>query len=137
VTGKHFVIPPAPPGGDLKTVLYNWANHMGMIRSVQEVESIGTLEYLGTGTIAVGGQPCKLTKYRATINYQMTGMRVDFACTRPDGQTHEEIQVVSGKFAWNEVGGAGAGLVPRQGSAIPAKDALTACPPRMAALTAP
>lgn len=118
------VAKPAGPGGDLKTVFYNWANHMGMIRGVQEVDAIATLEYLGTGTIAVAGQPCKLTSYRVTINYQTPGMRVNFACTRPDGQIHQEIQVVSGRFAWNEVGGIGAGLVPGEGSAVPAMDVL-------------
>lgn len=114
----------AGPGGDVKTVLYNWANHMGMIRGVQEVDAIATLEYLGTGTMTVAGQPCKLTKYRATINYQTPGMRADFACTRADGQAHQEIQVVSGKFAWNDVGQVGGGLVPGEGSAVPTVDAL-------------
>lgn len=117
-------VKPAGPGGDLKTALYNWANHMGMIRGVQEVDAIATLEYLGTGTMTVAGQPCKLTKYRATINYQTPGMRADFACTRPDGQTHQEIQVVSGTFAWNEVGQVGGGLVSGEGSAVPTMDAL-------------
>jgi len=110
------------PGGELKAVLYNWANHMGMLRGVREVESIGTLDYVGTGTISVNGQPCKLTKYHATINYQVSGMRVESACTLPNGQKHEEIPVVGGQFAWDEIGGAGAGLVPGKGSAVPAKD---------------
>ena len=113
------------PGGDLKAVLYNWANHMGMLRSVREVDSIGTLDYVGTGTINVNGQPCKLTKYHATINYQVSGMRVEFACTLPNSQTYQEIPVVSGQYAWNEVGGPGAGLVPGKGNATPARDAYT------------
>ncbi len=111
------------PGGDLKSVLYFWANHMGMLRGVQENDSIGTLDYVGTGTINVNGQPCRLTKYHATINYQVSGMRVDVACTLPNGQTHQEILVISGQYAWNEVGGPGAGLVPGTGNATPAKDA--------------
>jgi hypothetical protein len=114
--------PPAP-GGDLKTVLHDWANHMGMLRELAEHDRIATLEYLGTGTVNAGGQPCKLTKYRVTINYQMSGMRSEIACTRADGQKHEEIQVVGGQYAWNEVGMPGGGLVPGKGSATPAMEA--------------
>jgi len=114
--------PPAP-GGDLKTVLHEWANHMGMLRELAEHDLIATLEYLGTGTVNAGGQPCTLTKYRVTINYQMSGMRSEIACTRADGQKHEEIQVVGGQYAWNEVGMPGGGLVPGKGSAIPAMEA--------------
>jgi hypothetical protein len=51
-------------------------------------------------------------------------MRVDVTCTRADGQAHREIQVVSGSHAWNEVGAPGAGLVPGQGTAVPAMDAV-------------
>jgi hypothetical protein len=111
------------PGGNLKDVLYFWANHMGMLRGTQEADFIGTLDLVGTGTITVGGQPCRLTKYHATINYQVSGMRVEYACTLPNGQTREEIPVVSGQYAWNEVGGPGAGLVPGKGQAVPARDA--------------
>ena len=105
--------------GGVKTVLYNWANHMGMLRELEEHDRIATLEYLGSGTIDVNGQSCKLTTYRAEINYQMQGMRADFACTLPNGQNHEEIQVVGGQYAWNEMGGPGAGLVPGKGTAVP------------------
>jgi hypothetical protein len=111
------------PGGDVKTVLHDWANHMGMLRELEEHDRIATLEYLANGTLNVAGQPCKLTKYRVTINYQMSGMRAEIACTRADGQKHEEIQVVGGQFAWNEIGMPGGGLVPGQGSAVPAMEA--------------
>jgi hypothetical protein len=110
------------PGGDVKTVLHDWANHMGMLRELAEHDLIATLEYFGNGTVNVAGQPCKLTKYRVTINYQMSGMRSEIACTRGDGQKHEEIQVVGGQYAWNEIGMPGGGLVPGQGSAVPAMD---------------
>ena len=105
--------------GDVQAVLYNWANHMGMLREIEEHDLIATLEFMATGTVTVAGQPCRLTRYRAEINYQMSGMRADFACTLPGGQTHEEIQVVGGQYAWNEVGGPGGGLVPGKGSAVP------------------
>ena len=105
--------------GGVRAILYNWANHMGMLREIDEHDLIATLEYMATGTVTVNGQPCRLTRYRAEINYQMSGMRADFACTLPNGQTHEEIQVVGGQYAWNEVGGPGAGLVPGKGEAVP------------------
>ena len=31
---------------------------------------VASLEYQGTGTIQVNGQPCTLTKYRVSTNYQ-------------------------------------------------------------------
>jgi hypothetical protein len=113
----------ASAGGDVKTVLHDWANHMGMLRELEEHDRIATLEYLANGTLNVAGQPCKLSKYRVTINYQMSGMRAEIACTRADGQKHEEIQVVGGQYAWNEIGMPGGGLVPGQGSAVPAMEA--------------
>ena len=111
------------PGGARNDVLYFWANHMGMLRGVQERDSIGTLHYVATGTISVNGQPCRLSRYDASINYQVSGMRVDYACTLPNGQSFEEIQVVGAEYAWNEVGGLGAGLVPGKGQAVPMKAA--------------
>lgn len=124
VTGKEIKIPPSPPGGDLKTVLFNWANHMGMLRGTEQVDAIVTYEYYGTGTVAIGGQPCRLTKYRVSVNHQDQGMREEIACTLPNGQQHTDNQVVAGQFAWNEVGGVGAGLVPGKGQAVPAREAL-------------
>ena len=121
---RAAAVEPLPaPGGELKTVLYNWANHMGMLRGVQENDAIGTLDYVGTGTINVGGQACRLTKYHAEINYQMSGMREDFACTLPNGQKREEIRVIGGQYAWNEIGGPGAGLVPGKGTATSTPEA--------------
>jgi len=105
--------------GGIKTVLYNWANHMGRLRGIEGHDLIATLEFVATGTVTVNGQPCAVTRYRTEINYQQSGMRADFACTLPNGQSHEEIQVVGGQYAWNEVGGPGAGLVPGQGTAVP------------------
>ena len=104
---------------DKKTVPELWMWHMGMLRGVYEVDGVATLEIQkSTGTIQVGGQPCTLANYRASINYQVTGMRAQFTCTRADGQTHKAIEVVSGDFAWDE-DIPGAELVPGKGKAIP------------------
>lgn len=93
---------PASAVRDLNTVLYDWANYMGMLKGPREVEAIATLELWGTGTIALNGLPCKMTQYRASINYQFPGMREDVTCMGSDGTLHHEIRVVSDKFAWNE-----------------------------------
>jgi hypothetical protein len=108
--------------GGVKAALYNWANHMGMLRGVEEHDQIATLEYFADGTLTVNGQACKLTKYHVEINYQMSGQRTDLACTLPNGQTHQAIEVVGGGYAWNEEGGPGAGLVAGQGKAVPMPD---------------
>src|SRR5437879_12420919 len=73
--------PTAAAAGDRKSVLFNWMWYMGMLRGLQEVDAVATLELQGAGTMQVQGQPCNLTNYRASINYQVSGMRVQYTCT--------------------------------------------------------
>ena len=113
----------AAAAGDRKSVLFNWMWYTGMLRGVQEVDAVATLELQATGTIQLQGQPCKLTNYRASINYQVSGTRVQYTCTLPNGQSRKAIEVVSGSFAWDE-DIVGAGLVPGRGTATPNRDAL-------------
>src|SRR5437870_8939198 len=114
----------AAAAGDRKSVLFNWMWYTGMLRGVQEVDAVATLELQGSGTtIQVQGQPCKLTNYRASINYQVSGMRVQYTCTLPNGQSRKAIEVVSGAFAWDE-DVVGAGLVAGRGTATPNRAAL-------------
>jgi len=126
----HAQRPTPPPtskaavAGDRKSVLFNWMWYLGMLRGVQEVDAVATLELQGTGTIQVQGQPCKLANYRASINYQVSGMRVQYTCTLPNGQTRKGIEVVSGAFAWDE-DIVGAGLVAGRGNATPNRAALS------------
>ena len=93
---------PAAGAKDLRAVLFNWTWYMGMLRGVDEHELISSLEYQGKGAIQVDGQPCTLTKYRVSTNYQTPGQRVQYTCTRPNGQTSSSVEVVSGQYAWNE-----------------------------------
>jgi hypothetical protein len=118
--GKEPPPPYRPAAGakDLRAVLFNWTWYMGMLRGVDEHELIVTLEYQGKGAIQVDGQPCTLTKYRVSTNYQTPGQRVQYSCTRPNGQTYSAIEVVSGKYAWNE-DMPGAEIVPGRGKASP------------------
>jgi hypothetical protein len=108
-----------PPGAkDLKAVLFNWFWHMGMLRGVQEIEAVATLEHRATGVMQVDGQPCTLTFYRVSTNYQVPGQRVQYTCTRPNGQEYKNVEVVSGQHAWDE-DVPGAELAPGRGKAVP------------------
>ena len=77
---------PAKDAKDLKAVLFNWMWHQGMLKGHDERDMVGTLEYQGKGTIQVDGQPCTLTKFRASTNYQTFTQRIQYACTRANGQ---------------------------------------------------
>jgi hypothetical protein len=108
---------------DLKSVLYNWTWHMGMLRGQAEPELIETLEYQGEGTIQADGQPCKLTKYRISANYQIPGYRTQIECTLPDGQKYSNIETMSGEYAWDE-DIPGAEIIAGEGKATPRPAAL-------------
>jgi hypothetical protein len=109
---------------DMKSVLFNWTWHMGMLRSGNESELVKTLDYYGeSGTIQVDGQPCTLTKYHVQANYQVPGWRTDIECKRANGQTYKNVEVVSGDYAWDE-DIPGAELVPGKGKATPKPAAL-------------
>jgi hypothetical protein len=120
--------PPArytPPAGakDVKAVVFNWFWHMGMLRGPAENEAVATLEHKATGSIQVDGQACKLTMYRVSTNYQVPGQRVQYTCTRANGQELKAIEVVSGQFAWDE-DVVGAEIVAGRGKATPRPAAL-------------
>ncbi len=93
---------PAKDGKDLKAVLFNWMRNQGMLKGHDERDMVAMLEYQGKGTIQVDGQPCTLTKYRASTNYQTFSQRIQYACTRANGQSYSNIEVVSGLYAWDE-----------------------------------
>jgi len=109
---------PAAGAKDLKAVLFQWTWHMGMLRGVTEPEIVATLEYQGKGTIQVNGQPCTLTKYRVSTNYQTPGQRTQIECTRSNGEKYSTIETVSGEYAWNE-DIPGAEIMPGKGKATP------------------
>ena len=87
--GRGAAPPPYTPAAgarDLRSVLHNWGWHLGMLRGEAEIDLIASLEYKGTGTVQVDGQPCKLTAYRISTNYQVSGQRTQIACARANGQ---------------------------------------------------
>src|SRR5215471_15295109 len=69
---------PAKDAKDLKAVLFNWMWHTGMLKGHDERDMVASLEYQGKGTIQVDGQPCTLTKYRASTNYQTYSQRIQY-----------------------------------------------------------
>src|SRR5882672_7258294 len=109
---------PAADAKDLKSVLFNWTRNMGMLKGHDERDMVASLEYQGMGTIQVDGQPCKLTKYRASTNYQSFSQRVQYTCTRQNGQTYSNVEVVSGLYAWDE-DTPGAQIGPTKGKVTP------------------
>jgi hypothetical protein len=115
---------PAPGAKDLKSVLFNWTWHMGMLRSGAESELVKTLDYHAAGgTIQVDGQPCTVTKYRVQANYQVAGWRTQIECVRANKQKYSNVETVSGTYAWDE-DIPGAELVPGKGKATPKPAAL-------------
>ena len=87
---------------DVKALLFDLANSMGMLRSLQQEDSIITLEHWAKGTATIGQQQSEVTTYRLSLNYSVPGMRVDMSRKLPNGQTERQIEVVSGTAAWNE-----------------------------------
>lgn len=114
---------PAPDAKDLKSVLFNWTRNMGMLKGHDERDMVATLEYQGTGTIEVDGQPCALTKLRESTNFQTYSQRIQYTCTRPNGQAYSNVEVVSGLYAWDE-DRPGAQIGPTEGNVTAKPDAV-------------
>jgi len=94
---------PAAGAKDLRAVLFNWMWYQGMLKGTDERDMVGMLEYQAKGgTIQVNGQPCTLTKFRASTNYQTLSQRTNYSCTRAGGQAYSNIEVVSWQYAWDE-----------------------------------
>ena len=94
----------APPENptDVKALVFELANAMGMLRGLQQEDSILTLEQWAKGTMIVGQQRFEVPEYRLSINYAVPGVRVDFRRQAAGGQPQRQIEVVSGAAAWNE-----------------------------------
>jgi len=117
--GRGAPFTPEAGAKDLKSVLFNWAWHMGMLRSGNESELVKTLDYYAEGgTIQVNGQPCTLTKYHLQANYQVPGYRTQIECTLPNKETYKNVETMSGDYAWDE-DIPGAEIIPGKGKATP------------------
>ena len=87
---------------DVKGILFQLADSMGMLRGMQQEDSILTLEQWAKGTMTVGQQRFDIPEYRMSVNYSVPGMRVDLRRQAGGGQPQRQIEVVSGAAAWNE-----------------------------------
>jgi hypothetical protein len=87
---------------DIKGVLFQLADSMGMLRGMQQEDSILTLEHWFKGTMTVGQQRFDVPEYRMSINYSAPGLRADLRRQAAGGQVERQIEVVSGAAAWNE-----------------------------------
>jgi hypothetical protein len=83
----------------LKQTLYDMADSIGMLRNANEVDRLGSMNYWATGTIVSGGQTCKVVDYKASVNWILKGMRVDYKC---EGAPQRHVEVVKDTYAWNE-----------------------------------
>jgi hypothetical protein len=83
----------------LKQTLYDMADAIGMLRNPNEVDRLGSMNYWATGMIVANGQPCKVVDYKASVNWLLKGMRVDYKC---EGSPQRHVEVVRDNLAWNE-----------------------------------
>src|SRR6266566_7646059 len=97
----------------LKQTLYDMADSIGMLRNANEVDRLGSMNYWATGTIVSGGQTCKVVDYKASVNWILKGMRVDYKC---EGSPQRHVEVVRDNLAWNETE-PGKGGMPAAGAA--------------------
>ena len=102
---------------EVDQLLFDLANSMGMLRGLQQEDSIITLEQWGGGTVTVGQQRTEVAEFRMSVNYAVPGMRID--ATHKGAQPARQILVVSGTTAWNET--------ERGLNATPAPDHLQDC----------
>lgn len=94
--------PAAENAPDVKALVFELANSVGMLRGLQQEDSILSLEQWAKGTMTVSGQRFDLPEHRTSINYAVPGMRVDYRRQAAGGQAERQIEVVSGASAWNE-----------------------------------
>lgn len=127
---------PSMRAQDAQSVISKAEYALGMIRGPQRIDAINTLEYWGTGSIHGFGEarpssasPEFKVTYHVSLSYAVPAMRVDLMRSNSDNGApsvaapQRQIQVVSGKFAWNE-SVPGAGFIPGS-TASPTPDAVS------------
>jgi hypothetical protein len=87
---------------DAASAVFELSNSLGILRSVQQQDSIITLEHRGKGTLTLGTRRYDVPEYRMSVNYAVPGMRVDFTRASAGAAPERSIHVVSGASAWNE-----------------------------------
>ena len=100
---------------DVRATITAAADALGMIRSQQlgdgrkpRLDLTNSMEFWASGT--------PFTDYHVAFSFNPPGMRIEL--TNPNGNPPHAIEVVAGKYAWNE-SELGAGLEPGKGTATP------------------
>jgi len=101
--------PPLTVATPVKDTLYRIGDGLGMLRDIEERDTILTLDFKATGTLNVAGQSCTLANFRGQLRYSVPAMRLDFACAQADGKPGERhVQVIANAMAWDEAAPGGA-----------------------------
>src|SRR6266478_4264903 len=91
--------PKPADASDPHAVLGAAADALGMLRQAAFAPGRAPrLDVINTMEFWAGGTP--FTEYHAALVYNPPGMRVEL--TNPNGNPQHAIEVVSGKYAWNE-----------------------------------
>ena len=101
----HAQAPVAPAGSppDLKTFLFKASDALGILRGLQQEDSLTTLEFWAAGTMTVGTRAYRVSSYRGSLRFHaVPSMRVDITRTGPDGAQERIVEAVAGPFGWNE-----------------------------------
>ena len=93
---------------------------LGLLRGLLETDYIIASQYDGFGTMLVDGEMVEVPRYRASIRWDMPGMRVDYDLG-VGAQQQRKGEVFAGEYAWDE-DKPGAGLTPTSGTATSAPD---------------
>src|SRR5262249_32426864 len=59
--------PPLTAAPSVKDTLYRVGDALGMLRDTDERDTILTMDFKGTGTLNVAGQPCTLANFRGQL----------------------------------------------------------------------
>ena len=93
---------PQDNSADVKTLVFELANSMGMLRGLQQEDSILTLEHWAKGTMTVGPAAFRRAGIPAEHQLQRPGHAGGLSRQARGGQPQRQIDVVSGAAAWNE-----------------------------------
>lgn len=105
---------------DVKDVVHQSGLTVGILRGLNETDFIIASQFDANGTMLVSGRMVKVPRYRGQMRWDAPGYRVDYD-VEDGAQKHRHVEVVAGKFAWNEEK-PGAGLTPKSGNATSAPD---------------
>ena len=96
---------------DVEDILYRAADTLGMLRTPAEIDRIATMTFSATGSALIDGEPCTLTHYRVGVRYPIPnadhafpvpGARIDVGCDRGQSAPMRRVEVVAGRYAWDE-----------------------------------